>query len=117
MTFMTDSDVVGKSIVKSTLMRRIAEKCKEVHPKDIETAIKHVLDCMNHTLNAGGRIEIRGFAAFSLRYRPPRKAHNPKTGEKVATLGKYVLYFRPGKDFKGRINEHVTEEETEEVFA
>lgn len=118
MTFMTDSEVLTKSIVKSTLMRRIADKCKDAHPKDIETAIKHILDCMNHTLNAGGRIEIRGFGAFSLRYRPPRKAHNPKTGEKVATLGKYVLYFRPGKDFKGRINTiEQMEEETEEAFA
>ncbi len=119
MTFVTDSEITSASIVKSALVKRIADKCKGTHPRDIETAIKHILECMNQTLNEGGRIEIRGFGAFSLRYRPPRRAHNPKTGEKVATLGKYVLYFRAGKDFKGRINtaEHRHIEEEEEVFA
>lgn len=116
MTFVTDSIVDNKPIIKSTLTQRIAEKCKDTHPKDIETAIKHILDCMNSTLQAGGRIEIRDFGAFSLRYRPPGNAHNPKTGKKVTTYGKYVLYFRPGKEFKERINStECLEEEAEEV--
>lgn len=120
MTLITDIGVTDKSVVKSTLIRRVAEKCKDVHPKDIEMAIKHILDCMVQTLNTGGRIEIRDFAALSLRYRQPKKAHNPRTGESVETTGKYVPYFRAGKELRLRVNkkiERVEKKEVEESFA
>jgi|SRR6185312_7286920 len=93
-----------KTLLKSTLIKKVTEKLKDSSPKDVETAIYHMLDCMVHTLKCGGRIEIRGFGAFSVRYRPPRKARNPRTGKNVAALGKYVVYFRAGKEIKGRIN-------------
>ncbi len=59
---------------------------------------------MSEALIHGQRIEIRGFGSFSLHYRPPRNAHNPKTGEKVVTEAKYSPHFKPGKELRERVN-------------
>ena len=60
---------------------------------------------MSKSLILGRRIEIRGFGSFTLHYRAPRKAHNPKTGERVVTEAKYSPHFKPGKALRERINE------------
>ena len=72
--------------------------------KQISDGISLILDTMQDTLSSGGRIEIRGFGSFSLHYRKPRKAHNPKTKEKLHTTAKYSPHFKPGKDLKDRVN-------------
>ena len=59
---------------------------------------------MSEILNNGGRIEIRGFGSFNLHFRPPRRAHNPKTGEKLVTNPKYAVHFKPGKELREKVN-------------
>ena len=59
---------------------------------------------MSEALINNQRIEIRGFGSFSLHYRPPRNAHNPKTGEKVVTMAKYSPHFKPGKELRERVD-------------
>ena len=73
--------------------------------KQINDAVNCILDLMTESLLNNQRIEIRGFGSFSLHYRPPRNAHNPKTGEKVTTVAKYTPHFKPGKDLRDRVNE------------
>jgi integration host factor subunit beta len=60
---------------------------------------------MAQVLASGGRIEIRGFGSFSLHYRAPRIGRNPKTGDTVKLLGKYVPHFKPGKELRDRVND------------
>lgn len=96
------------TVVKSELTIRIANRLKTLSPRDVELGIKHILDEMSQWLADGLRIEIRGFGSFSLHYRPPRDAHNPKTGVKVATPGKYSPHFKPGKALRERVNESRT---------
>lgn len=91
-------------MVKSELINRIAAKQKTLSLKDVELSVNHILEQMSITLGHGERIEIRGFGSFSLHYRPPRKAHNPKTGEHVHTEAKYTPHFKPGKDLRDRVN-------------
>ncbi|MGB6977172.1 MAG: integration host factor subunit beta [Gammaproteobacteria bacterium] len=91
-------------MVKSELIELIASKQQLLSPKDVELGVKHLLDYMSDQLSKGNRIEIRGFGSFSLHYRPPREAHNPKTGERVATLQRYIPHFKAGKELKARIN-------------
>lgn len=91
-------------MVKSELINLIAEKLNTLPVKDVEVGVNQVLDCMGNELCKGGRIEIRGFGSFSLHYRPARNAHNPKTGEKVATIPKYTPHFKPGKELRQRVN-------------
>ena len=91
-------------MTKSELIESIARKQKHLPGKDVELAVKHLLELMSEALSEGKRIEIRGFGSFSLHYRPPRLGRNPKTGEAVALSGKYVPHFKPGKDLRERVN-------------
>jgi len=92
-------------MVKSELIARIAGKQLQLSLKDIELGINHIVERMSGSLGSGNRIEVRGFGSFSLHYRPPRKAHNPKTGARVFTAAKYTPHFKPGKDLRDRVNE------------
>jgi integration host factor subunit beta len=91
-------------MVKSKLIALIAEKQQSLSFKDVELSVNHIISHMSGTLASGQRIEIRGFGSFSLHYRPPRRAHNPKTGERVFTQAKYTPHFKPGKDMRDRVN-------------
>ena len=92
-------------MTKSELIERIAAVQGQLSAKDVELAVKMILDHMVEVLAVGERIEIRGFGSFSLHYRAPRLGRNPKTGEKVELAGKYVPHFKPGKDLRERVNE------------
>ena len=91
-------------MTKSELIEKIASVQHQLSAKDVELAVKMMLDQMAAALAGGDRIEIRGFGSFSLHYRPPRLGRNPKTGEKVDLLGKHVPHFKPGKALKDRVN-------------
>jgi integration host factor subunit beta len=92
-------------MTKSELIEAIARKQKHLPAKDVELAVKHLLELMSDALSSGQRIEIRGFGSFSLHFRPPRMGRNPKTGESVALAGKHVPHFKPGKDLRERVND------------
>jgi len=102
---VSDRTTTGPSMTKSELIELIAAKQKHLPAKDVELAVKQVLEIMSDALAQGERIEIRGFGSFSLHFRPPRQGRNPKTGETVALSGKYVPHFKPGKDLRERVNE------------
>ena len=91
-------------MTKSELIERLADKLSHLSAKDVELAIKEILEMMAQTLSKGERIEIRGFGSFSLHYRAPRIGRNPKTGESVELAGKYVPHFKPGKELRERVN-------------
>ncbi|MCH2058473.1 MAG: integration host factor subunit beta [Thalassotalea sp.] len=91
-------------MTKSELIEKLAEKLAHIPAKDVESAIKEILEMMAQSLSKGERIEIRGFGSFSLHYRAPRTGRNPKTGEAVELSGKYVPHFKPGKELRERVN-------------
>ncbi len=93
-------------MTKSELIELLARKQKHLPTKDVELAVKHLLELMSNALASGERIEIRGFGSFSLHFRPPRQGRNPKTGEAVSLAGKFVPLFKPGKDLRDRVNEN-----------
>jgi integration host factor subunit beta len=94
-------------MTKSELIERIAEQQDQLSLKDVELAVKLMLEHMSQVLAAGERIEIRGFGSFSLHYRAPRVGRNPKTGDSVELTGKYVPHFKPGKEMRDRVNESI----------
>lgn len=91
-------------MTKSELIELIAAKQQHLAYKDVELAVKTLLEHMSEALSSGQRIEIRGFGSFSLHHRPPRIGRNPKTGDPVALPGKYVPHFKPGKQLRLRVN-------------
>ncbi len=91
-------------MTKSELIERILEKQPGLSPKEVEKAVKTILDEMSTALSTGERVEVRGFGSFTLHYRAPRKGRNPKTGEAVDLRGKYVPHFKPGKELRDQVN-------------
>jgi integration host factor subunit beta len=89
---------------KSELIEAMSRRQKHLAHHDVELGVKEILEHISHALSKGERIEIRGFGSFSLHFRPPRLGRNPKTGESVALPGKYVPYFKPGKELRDRVN-------------
>lgn len=96
-------------MTKSELIDRISSKQPHLAYKDVEIAVKNILDHMSQALADGDRIEIRGFGSFSLHTRPPRVGRNPKTGETVSLPGKKVPHFKPGKELRERVNSRYAE--------
>ncbi len=98
------------SVTKSELIERVAGKQAQLSSKDVELAIKTIIEEMSQALATGGRIEIRGFGSFSLHFREARVGRNPKTGESVELEGKHVPHFKPGKELRERVNSAMQEE-------
>jgi len=92
-------------MTKSELIESLSRKQNHLAYKDVELAVKSLLEQMSQSLATGNRIEIRGFGSFSLHYRPPRVGRNPKTGESVTLPGKHVPHFKPGKELRERVDE------------
>jgi len=92
-------------MTKSELIDRIAYKQDQLPARDVDFAVKSIIEMMSEQLALGNRIEIRGFGSFSLHYRAPRIGRNPKTGDSVQLTGKYVPHFKPGKELRSRVND------------
>ncbi|MFV1997314.1 MAG: integration host factor subunit beta [Acidiferrobacterales bacterium] len=90
-------------MTKSELIEALAAKQPQLEHKDVELAVKELLEQMSSALAMGDRIEVRGFGSFSLHYRPPRVGRNPKTGTTVHVSNKYVPHFKPGKELRERV--------------
>ncbi len=90
-------------MIKSELIETLASEITHLPEQQVSEAINCILDTMGQTLIDGGRIEIRGFGSFSLREKPPRHAHNPKTGQKITTQARYSPHFKPGKELRERV--------------
>jgi integration host factor subunit beta len=96
---------MASALTKSKLIARISKDNQQLSPRDVELAVKTLIDYMADTLAEGGRIEIRGFGSFSLHFRAPRVGRNPKTGASVKLHGKYVPHFKSGKELRERVND------------
>ena len=97
------------ALTKSELIERISARQAQLSPRDVELAVKTMIEEMANALAEGGRIEIRGFGSFSLHFRAPRVGRNPKTGASVELQGKYVPHFKPGKELRERVNQAMDE--------
>jgi len=91
-------------MTKSELIALLAAKQPQLDYKDVELAVKELLEQMSSALSRGERIEVRGFGSFSLHHRPSRVGRNPKTGDSVKVPDKHVPHFKPGKELRERVD-------------
>ena len=96
-------------MTKSELIELIAAKQKHLPAKDVELAVKQILEIMSDALAQGSRIEIRGFGSFSINRRPPRMGRNPRSGEQVPIPEKLVPHFKPGKALREAVDADKTD--------
>lgn len=91
-------------MIKSELIARLAEENPHLTHRDIERVVGVVLERMIQALESGGRVELRGFGALSVRSRDARAGRNPRTGEPVDVQAKHVPFFKSGKELRQRLN-------------
>ncbi len=91
-------------MTKSDLIDALAAQQPQLVFRDVELAVKELLEQMADALATGDRIEVRGFGSFSLHHRPSRVGRNPKTGDAVNVPDKYVPHFKPGKELRERVD-------------
>ncbi len=91
-------------MIRSELIHKIAAKHPDLGPREVEAIVSTFFDEITERLANGGRVELRGFGAFSTRARDARTGRNPRTGETVDVDAKRVPYFKPGKEMRARLN-------------
>jgi len=88
---------------KSDLITALVKK-ENMSEKMAADIVNLIFDNFTHELKRGGRIEIRGLGAFSVREYGTHKGRNPKTGEAIAVKPKRLPHFKVGKELKNKVD-------------
>ena len=91
-------------MIRSELVQKLDEANPGLTSVEVESIVSTFFDEIVTRLAANGRVELRGFGAFSTRARDARTGRNPRTGEAVDVDAKRVPYFKPGKEMRARLN-------------
>ncbi|MBS1239736.1 MAG: integration host factor subunit beta [Proteobacteria bacterium] len=91
-------------MIRSELLQALAKDNPELRADEVEQVTDIFFDEIAARLAEGGRVELRGFGAFSTRQREARTGRNPRSGESVSVPSKRVPYFKPGKEIRERLN-------------
>ncbi len=92
-------------MIRSELVQKIANENSDLRLDEVERIVDTFFDSIVAQLAEGGRVELRGFGAFSTRSRESRTGRNPRTGASVDVKAKSVPYFKPGKEMRERLND------------
>jgi len=92
-------------MIRSELLQKLAQENPELRAQEIEQVVDIFFEEIAQRLAEGGRVELRGFGAFSTREREARTGRNPRTGESVDVPAKRVPYFKPGKEMRNALND------------
>jgi integration host factor subunit beta len=90
-------------MTKAGLVSQVAAKI-QLPTYQTETVVNLFLQCIMDALEAGDKVELRGFGSFRLRHRQPRTGRNPKTGETVQIPAKQVPWFTVGKVLRALVD-------------
>ena len=91
-------------MTKKSIIQKIAEELglTQLQTKQI---VQKTFDAIVSALVEDGRVEIRNFGVFEVRWRKARKARNPRTGEKVMVPERCTVTFKPGLVMEHRVKE------------
>jgi len=91
-------------MIRSELIQKLAEENPGLTVPEVERIVDLFFKEIVDRLASGGRVELRGFGAFSVKNRPARTGRNPRTGEAVEVEEKWVPFFKTGKELRERLN-------------
>ena len=94
-------------MTKAELVARVAQKT-ELTNKQTAEIIDLFLQCIVEALQAGDKVELRGFGSFRCRDRRPRQGRNPRTGDPVEVPARTVPFFRAGSILQAQLNSDLT---------
>ena len=87
-------------MIRSELVAALARENPGLRMEEVEKIVSTFFDEISAKLASGGRVELRGFGAFSTRARDPRKGRNPRTGEAIKIKASKTLRFKPAASLK-----------------
>ena len=91
-------------MIRSELVQKLCHDFPDLSQREIELVVTGIFNEITVQLAKGGRVELRGFGAFSTRQRDARTGRNPRTGESVSVDEKHVPFFKTGKLLRERLN-------------
>ena len=91
-------------MIRSELIQIIADENPHLYQRDVERIVNTIFEQITDAMARGGRVELRGFGAFSVKKRDGRVGRNPRTGESVEVDEKHVPFFKTGKLLRDRLN-------------
>ncbi len=92
-------------MIRSELLQALHDENPDLRTEEIEQVVDIFFDEIAQRLAEGGRVELRGFGAFSTREREARQGRNPRTGDSVNVPAKRVPYFKAGKEIRRKLND------------
>jgi len=102
-------------MTRSELIMAIKSRVSSFPLSDVEMVVSELLEAMRAAIVRGDRVEVRGFGSFDFKERSPRKARNPKTGEALFVGARRMVYFKPGKELRERVDRATQEHATRET--
>jgi integration host factor subunit beta len=84
-------------MIRSELVQKLCGDFPDLTQREVEGVVGAIFDSITEQLAKGGRVELRGFGAFSTRNRDARVGRNPRTGEAVSVNAKRVPYSSRAK--------------------
>ena len=73
--------------------------------KEIQNALKAILETIEDSLSKGEPVKFTGFGTFEVRERAAREGRNPATGEKITIPATKVAAFKPGATLKEAVKD------------
>lgn len=73
--------------------------------KDLQTALKAILETIEDSLSKGEPVKFTGFGTFEVRERAAREGRNPSTGEKITIAATKAPVFKPGATLKEAVKD------------
>lgn len=101
---MDMATIKGRKMVRSELIDKLAQDNPNLRHAEVESIVDIFFRDIVEQLHNGGRVELRGFGAFSVRAREARTGRNPRSGEAVPVDAKQMVHFKAGKYLNERIN-------------
>ena len=105
--FIATFDGGAELMTKAELVARVAQRA-ELTNKQTAEIIDLFLQCIMEALQAGDKVELRGFGSFRCRDRQPRQGRNPRTGDPVEVPARTVPVFRAGSILQAQLNSDLT---------
>ena len=91
-------------MTRSELVKKVRAGNRQLSLEEVDRALCLIVDDVVRAVDAGERVELRGFGNFFPRERKSRMGRNPKTGESLAVPAKRVMLFKAGKNLLERLN-------------
>ena len=93
------------SVVKSDLIKELANSYPSFLRKDLTKLFDIALYEMQNALKRGERVELRDIFTLDPKIQKARISRNPKTNEKINTPEKKTILFKMSKEWARKINE------------